>query len=111
MPQSVAMHSDQNFGSRKSRSPLLGSVPENPWLVVVGGGGGEGADFSGRTFLGFHAAAARRMADPHTFLSLIPDRKDSVGKGRGLINFIYTKAKCRHLKKLTCKGTLRQVFI
>jgi hypothetical protein len=22
-----------------------------------------------------------------------------------------TKAKCRHLKKLTCKGTLRQVFI
>jgi hypothetical protein len=21
-----------------------------------------------------------------------------------------TKAKCRHLKKLTCKGTLRQVF-
>jgi hypothetical protein len=29
----------------------------------------------------------------------------------GLINFIDTKAKCRHLKKLTCKGTLRQVFI
>jgi hypothetical protein len=24
---------------------------------------------------------------------------------------IDTKAKCRHLKKLTCKGTLRQVFI
>jgi hypothetical protein len=29
----------------------------------------------------------------------------------GLINYIDTKAKCRHLKKLTCKGTLRQVFI
>ncbi len=29
----------------------------------------------------------------------------------GLISFIDTKAKCRHLKKLTCKGTLRQVFI
>ncbi len=29
----------------------------------------------------------------------------------GLINNIDTKAKCRHLKKLTCKGTLRQVFI
>jgi hypothetical protein len=29
----------------------------------------------------------------------------------GLINFIDTKAKCRHLKKFTCKGTLRQVFI
>ncbi len=24
---------------------------------------------------------------------------------------MYTKEKCRHLKKLTCKGTLRQVFI
>jgi hypothetical protein len=29
----------------------------------------------------------------------------------GLINYIDTKAKCRHLKKLTCKGTLRHVFI
>jgi hypothetical protein len=29
----------------------------------------------------------------------------------GLINYIDTKAKCSHLKKLTCKGTLRQVFI
>ncbi len=29
----------------------------------------------------------------------------------GLINHIETKAKCRHLKILTCKGTLRQVFI
>jgi hypothetical protein len=28
-------------------------------------------------------------------------------------NYMYmdTKAKCRHLKKVTCKGTLRQVFI
>jgi hypothetical protein len=29
----------------------------------------------------------------------------------GLINYEDTTAKCRHLKKLTCKGTLRQVFI
>jgi hypothetical protein len=29
----------------------------------------------------------------------------------GLINYINTKAKCRHLTKLTCKGTLRQEFI
>jgi hypothetical protein len=29
----------------------------------------------------------------------------------GLVNYIDTIAKCRHLKKLTCKGTLRQVFI
>jgi hypothetical protein len=28
----------------------------------------------------------------------------------GLINYIDTKAKCFHLKKLTCKGTLRQVL-
>jgi hypothetical protein len=29
----------------------------------------------------------------------------------GLTNYKDTKAKCRHLKKLACKGTLRQVFI
>ncbi len=28
----------------------------------------------------------------------------------GLISYTDTKAKCRHLKKLTCKGTLGQVF-
>ncbi len=28
-----------------------------------------------------------------------------------LINYIDNKAKCRHLKKFTCKGTVRQVFI
>ncbi len=36
------------------------------------------------------------------------------GGEHGLINYIDTEAKCRHLKKLkklTCKGTLRQVFI
>ncbi len=29
----------------------------------------------------------------------------------GLINYIDSKVKCRHLKILTCKWTLRQVFI
>jgi hypothetical protein len=29
----------------------------------------------------------------------------------GLINYMNTKAKCRHLQKLTSKGTLQQVFI
>ncbi len=29
----------------------------------------------------------------------------------GLINYIDIKAKCRHLKNFTCKGTLLQVFI
>jgi len=28
----------------------------------------------------------------------------------GLINYIDTKAKCHHLKKFTCKETLRQMF-
>jgi hypothetical protein len=37
--------------------------------------------------------------------------KTLVSTMHGLINYIDTKAKCRHLKKLTCKGTLRQVFI
>jgi hypothetical protein len=29
----------------------------------------------------------------------------------GIINYIDNKAKCRHLNKLTCKGTLGQAFI
>jgi hypothetical protein len=29
----------------------------------------------------------------------------------GLINYIDNNPKCPHLRKLTCKGTLRQVFI
>jgi hypothetical protein len=33
------------------------------------------------------------------------------GQHHGLINCKDTKAKGRHLKKLTCKGTWRQVFI
>jgi hypothetical protein len=32
------------------------------------------------------------------------------GLMHGLINYTSTKAKCCHLKKLTCKGTLWQVF-
>jgi hypothetical protein len=31
-------------------------------------------------------------------------------KPHELINFIDTKAKCRHLKKLTCKWNMRRVF-
>ncbi len=33
------------------------------------------------------------------------------GVGRRKIRLIEGNAKCRHLKKFTCKGTLRQVFI
>ncbi len=33
-----------------------------------------------------------------------------LAKYHGLINYKDTKTKCCHLKKLTCKGTLQQVF-
>jgi hypothetical protein len=36
---------------------------------------------------------------------------DTQGEMHGLINYKDTKAKCRHLRKLTCKGTSRKVFI
>jgi hypothetical protein len=35
----------------------------------------------------------------------------SVTVAQGIINYIDTKAKCRHLKVLTRKETLRQVFV
>ncbi len=35
----------------------------------------------------------------------------SVWRHHGLINYVDTEAKYHHLKKLTCKETLRQVFI
>jgi hypothetical protein len=41
----------------------------------------------------------------------IPLCRMLLGLNHWLIDFIETKAKCRHLKKLTSKGTLRQVFI
>jgi hypothetical protein len=31
--------------------------------------------------------------------------------GMALINYLDTEAKCRHLKKMICKGSLWQVFI
>jgi hypothetical protein len=35
----------------------------------------------------------------------------SVGKDRIQIRLIEGNEKCRHLKKLTCKGTLQQVLV
>ncbi len=40
-----------------------------------------------------------------------PSDVDTGGLKHKLINYMDTKAKCRHLKKMNCKGTLRQVFI
>ncbi len=39
------------------------------------------------------------------------DLSDSLTQDHWLINYIDTKAKFCHLKQITCKGTLRQVFI
>ena len=39
------------------------------------------------------------------------EASQGVGWNRGKIRLIEGKAKCRHLKKLTWKGTLRQLFI
>ncbi len=45
------------------------------------------------------------------FMELSPQYLERYSNAHGLINYKDTKTKCRHLKKLTCKGTLRQVFI
>ncbi len=37
-------------------------------------------------------------------------RSQEVYCNHGLINYIDTKAKCRHQKKFTCQGALRHVF-
>jgi hypothetical protein len=47
-------------------------------------------------------------------MMLIPEDNDYLNfesGNHGLINYKDTKTKCRHLKKLTCKGTLGQVII
>jgi hypothetical protein len=38
-------------------------------------------------------------------------KQSPLSPNHGLTNYIETNAKCRHLKKLSCKGILRQVFI
>jgi hypothetical protein len=44
-------------------------------------------------------------------ISQVITRNMMRSKERRKIRFIEGKAQCRHLTKLTCKGTLRQVFI
>jgi hypothetical protein len=52
----------------------------------------------------------------HSYTITVLHKMDTCFKSQytvdhGLINYIDIKAKCRHLKILTCKKTLRQVFI
>jgi hypothetical protein len=43
--------------------------------------------------------------------SLFASYPAHLGKAHGVFNYKDTIAKCRHLQKLTCKGTLPEVFI
>jgi hypothetical protein len=56
------------------------------------------------TSYGRRASLKRRLAA--IYLSFLP-----TSQPYGLINYIETKAKCHHLKLLSCKGILRQVLI
>ncbi len=53
---------------------------------------------------------------PHKYDVIIDDGRarvpcaQSALRYHGLINYVDTKAKCPHMKVLTCKGTLRQVL-
>jgi hypothetical protein len=47
----------------------------------------------------------------HFKICLLGETCKVVVSAHRLYNYIETKAKCRQLKKLTCKGTLWQVFI
>ncbi len=57
----------------------------------------------------FTASAPSFKPFPSSFPSIVPFPLLHIG--HGLINFIDIKAKYRQLNKMTCKGTLRQVFI
>jgi hypothetical protein len=45
------------------------------------------------------------------FMELSPQYLERYSTAHGLINYKDTKTKGRYLKKMTCKGTLRQEFI
>ena len=69
-------------------------------LVVAGhpGDGHESSQLEGAVVQGLVSHQFHRLHRQEELL--IP--------WHGLINFKETNAKCRYLKKLTCKGTLRQ---
>ncbi len=73
--------------------------PPPPHMQIQPGGGGEGANMEGGL-----------MSKGGRVTGICGE-----GGGLSLTNKLYrqlgTKAKYRHLKKFTCKGTLRQVFI
>ncbi len=57
-----------------------------------------------------------KHTNKYTPLPLPADKRENkhlgsfVGNNHGPINYTDTKAKCRHLKKFTCKGTARQLL-
>ncbi len=62
-----------------------------------------------------HASHSRHLLAPSATLNLcyIPPSPTPLtpGRQRRKVRLIEGNAKCRHLKKMTCRGTLRQVFI
>ncbi len=58
-----------------------------------------------------HTSVFVRSTSAHYCMALPFLPAGPVSVHHGLIIYVDAKAKCRHLKKLTCKGTLRQVFI
>jgi hypothetical protein len=95
---------------QKNIPPPCNSVPEAPTFIqvktfrnsrVLRGGKGEGEVEQTFSFV------AIRMSNPSHESPPIWIHSSE----HGLINYIDSNAKCRHLYKFTCKGTSRQVFI
>jgi hypothetical protein len=57
-----------------------------------------------------HSSSQRFFLTCRMYSSLDNNRYSPDKRNHGLNNYIDTKAKCRHLKIMTWKGTLRQVF-
>jgi hypothetical protein len=97
--------------------PVVTAQFGNGWRGWGGGGGGGGgaiiilftwADFSLPLLPNPCPCVYVHVAELWTFPRHLWVGGGGEGGGHGLINYRDTKAKCCHLKKLTCKGTLQQ---
>ncbi len=67
------------------------------------------ANYHRRTVINYYKGSMHSLLRTLRCCLLLPAKDKSLA--HGLFNVIDTKAKCRHAKKLICKGTLRQVII
>jgi hypothetical protein len=88
---------------------LAKSVPSNRFLGLLKSLKIPALCF--RTFLYGQPSAFQIEAYTRVLMGTIDLGTRLMSSLHGLINFTDTKAKCRHRKKLTCKGTLRQMFL